>query len=239
MVRAVQILAAVLATWTALSASAASRGNSALDPERRVFSVAVPVRLGLLIGAGDVLFARRPPVGFGFAIQLKYHALRVGPLRFGLEFQGGHTRFPERRRVDVPADPLTPVDPNTGAPVVQTVTRVSMLSHTDLTIGPSLQIVARVLLIDVSAGGGLAVSNYVRAASWDPYEDEHAVGYDPMVRAGVSFGVPIKNNHGLALGVDYQKIFSRVRVAVPPSVQPDSVVFDMLMTVNLAYQAWF
>lgn len=243
MVRRVRPVAAILglalSVWPAARAGAAPRGNTALDPGRRVWSVAVPVRLGVLIGGGDVLFERRPPLGFGFGLQLKYHALRAGPLRFGFEMQAGHTRFPQRHRYDLPQAPGDPVDPGTGEPAIQQVTRVSALSHTDLTLGPSVQIAARVLLIEVGVGGGLAVSNYRRVRSAQPLEDEQTVGYDPMIRAGVSFGAPIRNNHGLALGVDLQKIFSRTLVAVPPSQAPDSVVFDMLLTINLAYQAWF
>lgn len=235
--------AALLVTCLASGGAPAARGNTALEPGRRVWSVAVQGRLGLLIGGGDVLFDRRPPVGYGFGLQLKYHALRAGPLRFGFEFQGGHTRFPQRARHELPADATDPIDPAIGEPIVRQVVRVSALSHTDLTLGPSLQIPARVLLIDLGAGGGLAISNYRRVRNANPYDDEQTVGYDPMVRAGVSFGVPIRRNQGLALGLDWQKIFSRTRVltdpAAPAGSPPDSVVFDMLLNITLAYQAWF
>jgi hypothetical protein len=238
-------LVAALLTCTLLAASPAARGNTVLDGDtsRRVFGVSVIGRLGLLIGAGDVLFDRRPPLGYGFGLALRYHALRLGPMRFGFEFQGGHTRFPDRRRFLVPPSPTTPTDPSTGAPVEQEVTRVSMLSHTDLTLGPSLQLPARVLVIEVSAGGGLMISNWRHALSASPWDDAQAVGYDPMVRAGASLGVPIRNNHGVALGVDFQKAFSRTRVTVDPTAPADTamqgVVFDMLLNVTLAYQAWF
>ncbi len=235
--------AAALVTCLAYGGGPPARGNTALEPDRRVWSVAVQGRFGLLIGGGDVLFDRRPPLGYGFGLQLKYHALRAGPVRFGFEFQGGHTRFPQRGRYDLPLDPAGPIDPNTGEPVAQQVVRVSSLTHTDLTLGPSLQIPARVLLIDIGAGGGLAISNLRRMRSSNPYDDQQAVGYDPMVRAGISFGVPIRNNHGLALGVDWQKIFSRTKVVTdvtaPAGTPPDSVVFDMLLNITLAYQAWF
>ncbi|HEY8378484.1 MAG TPA: hypothetical protein VIK91_18445 [Nannocystis sp.] len=237
-------LAAALLTCSVL-AMPPQRGNTVLDPEtRRVFGVAVSARLGLLIGGGDVLFERRPPVGFGFGLALRYHALRAGPLRFGFELQAGHTRFPERRRFAVPADPTTPTDPNTGAPMAREVTRVSSLSHTDMTLGPSVQIPARVLLVEVGAGAGLMVSNWWRRRSYNPFEDEQTVGYDAMVRAGVSFAVPIRKNHGVALGVDFQKVFSKQRVVIEPPAEPtataeSAVVFDMLLNINLAYQAWF
>jgi hypothetical protein len=239
--------AALLATCLAYGASGlpAPRGNTVLDvaEKKRVFGVSVIGRFGVLIGAGDVLFDRRPPLGFGFGLALRYHALRLGPMRFGFEFQGGHTRFPDRNRFTVPADPSTPIDPNTGAPVEQQVTRVSSLSHTDLTLGPSFQIPARVLVIEFGAGAGLMISNWRRMRSANPWEDEQTVAYDPLIRVGASIGVPIRNNHGLALGVDWQKAFSRTRVvtdpAAPIGAKPDSVVFDMLLNVTLAYQAWF
>jgi hypothetical protein len=219
------------------------RGNTVLDPSTRVWSVQVSGRMGILIGGGDVLFTRRPPLGYGFGLQIKYHGLRAGPLRFGLEFHGGHTRFPRHTDYPVDAMPGDPIDPNTGAPQVPTVRRISMLSHTDLTLGPSVQLVAGPILIDVGVGGGLMVSNWRRLRSWDPMQDEQTVSYDGMVRAGASIGVPIRNNHGIALGVDWQKAFSKTKAVTdlyaPKGTQPDSVVFDMLMTVNLAYQAWF
>jgi hypothetical protein len=219
------------------------RGNTALDPSRRVWSVQVSGRMGILIGGGDVLFTRRPPLGYGFGLQIKYHALRAGPLRFGLEFHGGHTRFPRPNNYPVEPMPGDPIDPNTGAPQVATVRRISMLSHTDLTLGPSVQVIAGPLLIDVGVGGGLMVSNWRRLRSWKPTEDEQTVSYDGMVRAGASIGVPIRNNHGIALGVDWQKAFSNTKAVTdlyaPMGTPPDAVVFDMLMNVNLAYQAWF
>lgn len=238
-------LVAALLTCTVLAASPAARGNTVLDGDatRRVFGVSVISRLGILIGAGDVLFDRRPPLGFGFGLALRYHALRLGPMRFGFEFQGGHTRFPQRRRFAVPADPTTPIDPNTGAPVMPTVVRASTLSHTDLTLGPSFQLPARVLVIEVGAGAGLMISNWRHMTSASPWDDEQTVGYDAMVRAGASLAVPIRNNHGLALGVDFQKVFSRTQVTIDPSApadtSPQGVVFDMLLNVTLAYQAWF
>ena len=236
--------AALLATCLAYN-SPAPRGNTVLDggAARRVFGVAVAARLGILNGGGDVLFDRPVPLGFGFGLALRYHALKLGPMRFGFEFQGGHTRFPERRRYDVPVDATTPIDPGTGGPVEQRIVRASALSHTDLTLGPSFQIPARVLLVQFGAGAGLMVSNWRRVRSASPWEDEQTVAYDPMIRAGASLGFPIRSNHGLALGFDFQKMFSRTKVVVdraaPPGTPPDSVVFDMLLAVNLAYQAWF
>jgi hypothetical protein len=237
-------LAALLATCLAYSGQPAPRGNTVLDPEvKRVFGIAVSARLGILIGGGDVLFERRPPIGFGFALALKYHALRLGPMRFGFEFYGGHTRFPDHDRFDVPPDSSTPIDPNTGAPMTRQVIRVSALSHTDLTLGPSFQIPAKVLVIEFGAGAGLMVSNYRRMKSFNPWDDEQTVGYDPLVRAGATIGVPIRNNHGLALGAEFLKPFSKTQVvadpAAPPGTKPDSVVFDMFLNVTLAYQAWF
>lgn len=239
------VFAALLASALALApgASPAPRGNSVLARgPQRVLSVGVTMRLGLLIGGGDVLFSARPPVGFGFGLQLKYHALNLGPVRFGFEFHGGHTRFLRYDRFDVPAPPVDPSDPSAMPGFPGRITRVSLLTHTDLTLGPSFQIPAGPLVIDVGGGAGLAISNYRDARAPNAARSQ-TVAYDPMVRAGAAIGVPIRNNHGLVLGVDYQKFFSRTKVvtdpAAPPGAPPDSVVFDMLLNITLGYQAWF
>lgn len=240
------LLATLMATALALApgAAPAPRGNTVLlRGPARVFSVGVVGRMGLLIGGGDVLFDARPPLGYGFGLQLKYHAVRRGPVRFGFEFQGGHTRFPRRGRYDLPPGPVDPDDPPVVPEAPGRIARVSMLAHTDLTLGPSLQIPAGPLLVDIGGGAGLAISSYSRVRTANPYDDEQTVAYDPMVRAGAVLGIPIRNNHGIGLGVDYQKIFSRTKVvadpAAPVGTPPDSVVFDMLLNITLAYQAWF
>ena len=81
------------------------------------------------------------------------------------------------------------------------------------------------------------------SAEQPPAVVQELVGYDPMVRGDVSLGIPIRNNHGLSLGVDLQKVFSTRKIVLdsqaPPETKPDSVVFDMFLTMNVAYQAWF
>ena len=77
----------------------------------------------------------------------------------------------------------------------------------------------------------------------NPEEDQRLVGYSPAVRGDIGFGIPIVRNHGLRLGVNFQKIFSRKQVVydlnAPAEAEPDSLAFDMYLDISLAYQAWF
>jgi hypothetical protein len=211
------------------------RGNSVLakDTGERVFTAAAMVRMGIVAGAGDVVV--QPPLGFGFGLKLAYYPVRAGPMRFGFAFHGGHDRFVSRR-VLVSASPGDP-----GKDV--STARWSVLTHTDLALGLGFQVPAGPLLFEFGGGGGLGVSTYRRAVDADPLNDEATVAYSPLVRADVSLGIPIRRNQGIAVGVDLQKYFSDKRVVTVPDAPrgapPDSVVFDLILNVTLAYQMWF
>jgi hypothetical protein len=215
-------------------ARAAARGNSVLarDPSARVITAAASVRMGVVVGGGDVVV--RPPLGFGFGLKLAFYLVRLGPMRFGPAFHGGHDRFPSRRSVVV----------GTAGDEQVTGVRWSVLSHTDLALGPHFQVPAGPVFVEFGAGGGLGVSSYRRAVGPDPADDDVTVAYDPQVRADLSLGIPIRNNQGLAVGVDLQKYFSKKKVVtrdpdLPAGSPGDSVVFDLILNVTLAYQMWF
>lgn len=217
-----------------LAAGPAPRGNTVLrkDLGERVFTVAVAARMGILIGSGDVV--ARPPLGYGFGLKLAFYALRLGPMRFGLAFHGGHTRYPGRTDVDVPSE--------SGGPTAVR-RRYSVLSHTDLALGPHFQVPAGPVLFELGAGGGLGISSYRRVVDFDPAHDDATVAYDGLVRADLTVGVPIRNNQGVAIGADLHKYFSNTRVVTVPGAPmgapPDSVVFDLTLAVTVAYQMWF
>jgi len=221
---------------TALLASpagyAAPRGNTVLgkDLGERMFTIAVSGRMGILLGGGDVVV--RPPLGFGFGLKLAFYALKLGPMRFGLAFHGGHTRYPGPQDVAVVSD--------SGS---STRRRWSILSHTDIALGPHFQVPAGPVFFEFGAGGGLGVSSYHRVVDAEPANDDTTVAYDPLVRADLTLGVPIRNNQGIAIGADLQKYFSSTRVVTVPGApmgaEPDSVVFDLTLAVTVAYQMWF
>lgn len=225
---------AALAAAMFLAGPRAPRGNTVLQKDlgERVFTAAAAVRMGILIGSGDVVI--QPPLGYGFGLKLAYYPLRLGPMRFGFAFHGGHTRYMGRRDFPIMTDTGGP------APVVR---RWSVLSHTDIALGPHFQVPAGPLLIEFGAGGGLGVSSYRRVVDAEPGHDDSTVAYNGLVRADATLGVPIRNNQGLAVGVDLQKYFSSTRVVTTPDAPmgapPDSVVFDLTLAVTIAYQMWF
>ncbi len=220
---------AVLAAAVLAAGPAAPRGNTVLgkDLGERVFTVAASARMGILIGGGDVVI--KPPLGYGFGLKLAYYPLRLGPMRFGFAFHGGHTRYMSARSVMNQDSSIT--------------RRWSVLSHTDLALGPHFQVPAGPVLFEFGAGGGLGVSSYRRVVDAEPGHDESTVAYNGLVRADLTLGVPIRNNQGIAVGVDLQKYFSQTRVVTVPDApmgaKPDSVVFDLTLAVTLAYQMWF
>jgi len=228
---------AALAAAMFLAGPRAPRGNTVLhkDLGERVFTVAASARMGILIGSGDVVI--QPPLGYGFGLKLAYYPLRLGPMRFGFAFHGGHTRYMGRRDFSITDGTDGPGGP---APIVR---RWSVLSHTDLALGPHFQVPAGPLLIEFGAGGGLGVSSYRRVVDAEPGHDESTVAYNGLVRADATLGVPIRNNQGVAIGVDVQKYFSSTRVVTipdaPMGAPPDSVVFDLTLAVTIAYQMWF
>lgn len=215
-------------------ANAARRGNTVLTraPEKPIIGVAAALRMGVEVGSGGAFLS--PPLGFGFGLDLRYHALPVGPMRFGFELQAGHTRFPSIRSY--------PRMGESGA--LESVPRTTLLAHTDITLGPSFQApLGRRVFLEFGGGGGLIVSSFNRPRSADPNEDQQLVGYSPAVRGDIGFGIPIVRNQGLRLGASFQKMFSNEQVVsdldAPPGAEPDSIVFDMYLDISLAYQAWF
>jgi hypothetical protein len=224
---------AVLLVAVFAAGPVAPRGNKVLQKDlgERVFTVAASARMGILIGSGDVVI--QPPLGFGFGLKLAYYALQLGPMRFGFAFHGGHSRYMRSRFFAAAAG-------DADAPMTR---RWSVLSHTDLAFGPHFQVPAGPLLIEFGAGGGLGISSWRRAVDAEPGHDESTVAYNGLVRADLTLGVPIRNNQGIALGVDLQKYFSQTRVvtdlAAPAGAKPDSVIFDLTLAVTVAYQMWF
>jgi hypothetical protein len=224
---------AALAAGLLMAQPRAPRGNTVLAKQldERVFTVAAALRMGILIGGGDVVI--KPPLGYGFGLKLAYYPLRLGPMRFGFAFHGGHTRYMGARDVVAPNAPA-------DSPITR---RFSVLSHTDLALGPHFQIPAGPVIFEVGAGGGLGVSSYRRVVDAEPGHDESVVAYDGLVRADLTLGIPIRNNQGLAVGVDLHKYFSKTRVVTDPKApmgaEPDSIVFDLTLAVTLAYQMWF
>ncbi len=198
----------------------------------RVFSVAAALRMGILVGSGDVVIA--PPLGFGFGARLAYYPFAIARARIGFAFHGGHTRYPTQRSVVLD-------DPQTTQP--RSIRRWSVLAHTDLALGPHVQIPVGPLFLEFGAGGGLGVSSYLRAVGNERGQDELTVSYDGLVRADFTFGIPIRNNQGLGLGLDLHQFFSKTRVVTvpdaPAGTPPDSVIFDLTLAVTLAYQMWF
>jgi hypothetical protein len=228
---------AALAAAVLLAGPRAPRGNTVLQKDlgERVFTVAAAARMGSLIGSGDVVI--QPPLGYGFGLKLAFYAVRLGPMRFGFAFHGGHTRYMGRRDFNIMTIMSEPGGP---APVVR---RWNVLAHTDVALGPHFQVPAGPLLIEFGAGGGLGVSRYTRVVDAEPGHDESTVAYNGLVRADATIGVPIRNNQGVAIGADLQKYFSSTRVVTVPDAPmgapPDSVVFDLTLAVTLAYQMWF
>lgn len=209
-----------------------SRGSPVLRrrPQQAVLGVAASARMGVLLGDGSTLI--RPPLGFGFGFELRYHALPIAGARLGFEFVAGHTRFPGRN-----------VFTEETAAGARSGVRYTILGHTDLALGPSLQIPLRVLFLELGGGGGLAVSSFRRPTELDPAGDEHVVGYHGMIRGDAALGVPIRGNQGIRIGADVVKIFAGDRVAIDPddpAEMPASArPFDFYLDVKVAYQMWF
>ncbi|MEZ4447941.1 MAG: hypothetical protein R3B09_00590 [Nannocystaceae bacterium] len=229
-------LAIAAATGTAAadepSAPAPRRGNSVLTRKSTtpVLGVAAAVRMGILVGDASPLI--RPPLGFGFGFELRYHALPIAGARLGFEFIAGHDRFPGRNVFTEE----TPTGTRSGV-------RYTILGHTDIALGPSLQIPLRVLFLELGGGGGLMISSFRRPTALDPAGDELVVGYDGMIRGDAAIGVPIRNNQGIRIGADVVKPFSSKTVAIDPhdtaEVPARTRPFDLFLDVTVGYQMWF
>ena len=210
---------------TAARKSAVRRNNDVLvRPFRKpVYTVAAAARLGVLIGRQQVV----QPIGWGVAMHLRLHFLPVVKSRFGVEIQGGHSRFQERRDYES----------FTG----NQLTRITLLTHTDFGAGPSVQIPLGAVYLQAGASAGVSVSTLLRPISADSTEDELISETDFLLRGGMSLGVPILNRHGLSLGVGVQHVFSNREVAVDPTVTDGdkATPFSTWLDSFLAYQVWF
>jgi hypothetical protein len=209
------------------------RGNTVLgrDLRKPVYSLSAAARLGVLAGPGAELIQ---PVGFGFALQFRFHGLAIGPTRLGVEAHAGHLRFMERRVVLATDE----------AGNEQRVRRWAALGHTDFALGPSLQIPVRPLILGLGVGGGLAISHFVRPLGPDVTDEEDTSDVSAMIRAGGQVAVPVRRNQGIALGAAYWQIFSRTQVLADPleaapDAEPDTSPFDLAVEVYLSYQMWF
>lgn len=211
---------------TAARKSAVRRNNDVMIRSFRkpVYSIAASARLGALLAGGQRIVT---PVGWGAAVQLRIHALRVFRSRFGVELHAGHTRFQRRRDYETFTD--------------ATVTRATLLTHTDFSAGPSFQVPIGAVFVQAGASAGVSLSTLSRPISADPGEDEQISEPNALVRGGVSIGIPILNRHGLSVGAGIQQVFSRREVLVDREV-PDGAKTDPFGTVFeafLGYSIWF
>lgn len=214
---------------TAARKSAVRRGNDVLvRPFRKpVYSVAAAARLGVLLGGGRHIIQ---PIAWGLAMQLRLHFLRVVKSRFGIEIHAGHTRWQQRDDFEVVV----------GDAAV--VTRLSLLTHTDVSLGPSIEIPIGPVFVQFGASGGFAVSTLVRPRSADPAEDDQISEFDGLLRGGLSLGVPIANRQGLVIGGAVQQVFSNRELLIDPNGAPDgpkTSPFSTWLETYLAYQVWF
>lgn len=238
--RSVALTPTLLAAFTLAGAPEAEppprpvrRNNTVLvrDSRRPVWSVGAHVRLAGLLGSGrDVI----QPFGFGFALDVGAHFVAIARARFGFSFIGGHTRFHE-------VDTFNRLDEGEEDPTE--VERARILHHTDLGAGPSLQVPIGPLFLGVAATGGATFSTLVRPQSDDPRDDDRVDGVGGHVRGRVHVGIPIRNNHGIVLGVSAHKIFGGATVVPDPDSAPDEQErfspFDFVLDGYVGYQAWF
>jgi hypothetical protein len=212
---------------TAARKSAVQRNNDVLVRpfSRPVYSIAASGRFGTLLAGGtDVV----QPFGYGFAAQLRIHFVGVVKSRFGIEFHAGHTRFSERNNYE-------------GITEGSTITRVTLLTDTDFSAGPSMQIPLGPLFLQFGGSAGVALSTLYRPQSAEVSDDEHVSTSNFMLRGGLSLGVPVLNRHGLTIGAGVHHIFSPREVLVDPldielgTTRP----FATWLEVLLGYQIWF
>ncbi len=211
--------------------SAIRRNNDiSIRPFRKpLFSIAAAARMGVQLTSGREIVQ---PFGYGFAAQLRLHFARVIKSRFGFELHAGHTRWQQRQDFE----------PIVVGSSEATVTRIMLLTHTDFSVGPSFEIPIGAVFLQLGAGAGVAVSTLSRPRSADAREDQQLSNANPLVRGGVSLGIPILNRHGLALGTGVHHVFSQREVTVDPVGDPEgakAVPFATWLEVYGAYQIWF
>jgi hypothetical protein len=227
--------AACLAAMVALAPADSrpvKRGNSAIARRSGpIFTVAAAPRLGILLAGGAQVIQ---PVGFGAGFRFRVHGLHLGPLRFGGGVELGHTRFLERRSVSGVVDGTE-----------QTATRYAALGHTDLGLGPSLQLLMGPVYLQGDFGVGLGISTFARPLGVLTIDEQHVSDVTAMIRGGGELGIPIRNNQGLSIGTSVQKYFSKLQIAREPSddpaieVPPDTNPFDLFIEVSIAYVFMF
>jgi hypothetical protein len=212
--------------------SPVQRGNSAIARRSGpIFTVAAAPRLGILLAGGSQVIQ---PIGFGAGFRFRVHGLHLGPLRFGGGVELGHTRFLERRTVFAVVD---------GAE--QTATRYAALGHTDLSVGPSLQLLLGPVYLQGDFGVGLGISTFSRPLGALTIDEEHYSDVTAMIRGGGEFGIPIKNNQGIAIGSSVQRYFSKLQIVRAPPEDPEAEVptdtnpFDLMVEVSIAYTFMF
>ncbi len=206
--------------------SARRRNNAVmLRPFRRpVYSIAATGRVATRInGSQDLVRA----VGWGATMQLRIHFLRVAKARFGVEIYGGHTRFSRQRDYE--------------AFEGNTVTRTTLLTHSDFSAGPSLQIPLGAVFIQFGGSAGIAISGLQRPLSADASEDDLVNDTDFLLRGGLSLGIPILNHHGLTIGAGIQHMFSGREIPLEPGNidGPTTRPFSAWVEATLGYQIWF
>ncbi len=231
MVLSAACMAAMLALAPADSRPV-KRGNAAIARRSGpIFTVAAAPRLGILLAGGAQVIQ---PVGFGAGFRFRVHGLHLGPLRFGGGVELGHTRFLERRTVSSVID---------GSE--QTATRYAALGHTDLSLGPSLQLLLGPVYLQGDFGVGLGISTFSRPRGALTIDEEHVSDVTAMIRGGGELGIPIRNNQGIAIGSSVQRYFSKLQiVGVPPEdpsidAMPDTNPFDLMVEVTIAYVFMF
>lgn len=214
---------------TAARKSAVRRDNDVLmRPFRKpTYAVAAVARLGALVADNQNLIR---PLAWGLAMQLRLHFVRVGKARFGVELHAGHTRWQRR-------DEFAVLETDTAK-----LSRISLLTHTDIAAGPALEIPLGPVFIQLGVAGGVAVSTLSRARSAESEDDLHIVQPNPLVRGGAALGLPIANNQGLVIGLAAQQPFSKREVLVDPQGPQDgakTLAFDTWIETFLGYQVWF
>ena len=209
-----------------------TRGNSAIARRSGpIFTVAAAPRLGILLAGGAQVIQ---PVGFGGGFRFRVHGLHLGPLRFGGGVELGHTRFLERRTVSSVID---------GSE--QTATRYAALGHTDLSLGPSLQLLLGPVYVQGDFGVGLGISTFSRPNGALTIDEEHHSDVTAMIRGGGELGIPIRNNQGIAIGSSVQRYFSKLQIVRDPTMDPaiettpDTNPFDLMVEVTIAYVFMF
>lgn len=211
---------------TAARKSAVQRNNEVLvRPFRRpVYSVTAAARFGTLLSSGADLVQ---PFGYGFAAALRIHFLPVAKSRFGAEIHAGHTRFPKRVVFD-------DVDGDK-------VARKALLTDTDFSAGPSLEIPIGPVFVGLGGSAGVALSSLYRPLSIDGIEEELVSATNFMLRGGLNLGVPLLNHHGLNLGAAVHHVFSSREVAIDPTNADSDTIrpFGTWLEVSLGYQIWF